>query len=79
MHISFASTLRTAALAVSVAALPAFAQNVNVTPLGGAAGELCPQDRALVFEDPNGTRILYDPGRTVAGVAEPVDLVVLAP
>ena len=42
-----------------------------MTPLGGIDGEFCPQDRALVFEDPNGTRILYDPGRTVAGAADP--------
>lgn len=44
---------------------------VKVTPLGGIDGEFCPQDRALVFEDPNGTRILYDPGRTVAGAGDP--------
>jgi hypothetical protein len=37
---------------------PAAAQNVKVTPLGGIDGEFCPQDRALVFEDPNGARIL---------------------
>ena len=52
-------------------ALPALAQNVKVTPLGSHDGEFCPQDRALIFEDPNGTRILYDPGRTVAGAADP--------
>jgi L-ascorbate metabolism protein UlaG (beta-lactamase superfamily) len=52
-------------------ALPALAQTVKVTPLGGIDGEFCPQDRALVFEDPNGTRILYDPGRTVAGPDDP--------
>jgi L-ascorbate metabolism protein UlaG (beta-lactamase superfamily) len=58
-------------------AVPAFAQNqkqsanVKVTPLGGIDGEFCPQDRAMVFEDPNGTRILYDPGRTVAGADDP--------
>ena len=51
--------------------LSAQAQNVKVTPLGGIEGELCPQDRALVFEDPNGTRVLYDPGRTVAGANDP--------
>ena len=45
----------------------ALAANVKVTPLGGQDGEFCPQDRALIFEDPNGTRILYDAGRTVAG------------
>jgi L-ascorbate metabolism protein UlaG (beta-lactamase superfamily) len=53
--------------AAAMFALPAAAQNVKVTPLGSHDGEFCPQDRALVFEDPNGTRILYDPGRTVAG------------
>jgi L-ascorbate metabolism protein UlaG (beta-lactamase superfamily) len=57
--------------AVAVLALPALAQTVKVTPLGGIDGEFCPQDRALVFEDPNGTRILYDPGRTVAGPNDP--------
>jgi len=51
--------------------LPALSQTVKVTPLGGIDGEFCPQDRALVFEDPNGTRILYDPGRTVAGATDP--------
>jgi len=38
---------------------------VRVTPLGSHSGELCRNDRALVFEDPTGVRILYDPGRTV--------------
>ena len=62
-----------AALAALGGALssPVFAQTVKVTPLGGIDGEFCPQDRALVFEDPNGTRILYDPGRTVAGASDP--------
>jgi L-ascorbate metabolism protein UlaG (beta-lactamase superfamily) len=52
-------------------AFPVLAQTVKVTPLGGIDGEFCPQDRALIFEDPNGTRILYDPGRTVAGASDP--------
>jgi L-ascorbate metabolism protein UlaG (beta-lactamase superfamily) len=62
-----------AALAAFGVALgfPAFAQVVKVTPLGGIDGEFCPQDRAIIFEDPNGTRILYDPGRTVAGASDP--------
>ncbi len=73
-----------AALALLGAALaaPAAAQSVKVTPLGGIDGELCPQDRALVFEDPNGTRILYDPGRTVAGADDPrlgkIDIVLVS-
>lgn len=38
---------------------------VKVTPLGSHTGELCRNDRALLFEDPTGVRILYDPGRTI--------------
>jgi L-ascorbate metabolism protein UlaG (beta-lactamase superfamily) len=63
-------------------AIPVLAQTVKVTPLGGIDGEFCPQDRALVFEDPNGTRILYDPGRTVAGPSDPrlgkIDIVLVS-
>ena len=59
------------AVAAAVLAAPAAAQTVKVTPLGGIDGEFCAQDRALVFEDPNGTRVLYDPGRTVAGASDP--------
>jgi L-ascorbate metabolism protein UlaG (beta-lactamase superfamily) len=61
------NTLGLIAAAACLAAAPALAQNVKVTPLGGVDGEFCPQDRALIFEDPNGTRLLFDPGRTVAG------------
>ena len=42
------------ALASAALTLPAAAQTVKVTPLGSIDGEFCPQDRALVFEDPNG-------------------------
>ena len=35
---------------------------VKVTPIGSHAGELCARDRAFLFEDPTGVRILYDPG-----------------
>src|SRR5437870_7447820 len=38
---------------------------VKITPLGSHSGELCRNDRALLFEDPAGVRILYDPGRPV--------------
>jgi L-ascorbate metabolism protein UlaG (beta-lactamase superfamily) len=44
---------------------------VKVTPLGSHDGEFCPLDRALIFEDPDGTRILYDAGRTVRGPGDP--------
>src|SRR5215469_15153252 len=43
------------------------AQNVKITPIGQRTGEFCAQDRAMLFEDPTGVRILYDPGNTVAG------------
>ena len=46
-------------------------QSVKVTPLGSHDGEFCSRDRAMVFEDPDGTRILYDAGRTVAGADDP--------
>lgn len=45
--------------------LPAAARGqtmVKVTPLGSHQGELCSRDRAFLFEDPTGLRILYDPG-----------------
>ena len=68
-----ATIIRSAALACisALMAHAAVAADVKVTPLGGQEGEFCPQDRALIFEDPNGTRILYDAGRTVAGAADP--------
>ncbi|RYF32931.1 MAG: MBL fold metallo-hydrolase [Comamonadaceae bacterium] len=83
MHrsLKLAAAAALSALLTSMAA-PVMAQNVKVTSLGGIDGELCPQDRALVFEDPNGTRVLYDPGRTVAGAADPrlgkIDIVLVS-
>ena len=44
-----------------------FAENVKITPLGSHDGEFCSRDRALILEDPDGTRLLYDAGQTVAG------------
>ena len=41
------------------------AQNVTITPLGAQAGEFCAGDRALLFEDPTGVKVLIAPGRTV--------------
>ena len=77
------SLLAAAGAAGSLLAMPAVAQSVKVTPLGGIDGEFCPQDRALVFEDPNGTRVLYDPGRTVAGATDPrlgkIDIILVSP
>jgi L-ascorbate metabolism protein UlaG (beta-lactamase superfamily) len=39
--------------------------------LGAQAGDFCAPDRALLFEDPTGVRILIAPGRTVNGSADP--------
>src|SRR3982750_4144429 len=58
------------AMLVLATALPlaaAAADNVKVTPLGSHAGELCSRDRATIFEDPTGVRILYDAGQSVTG------------
>src|SRR5262249_112958 len=61
---------------------PAGAGVVKVTPLGSHDGEFCARDRALVFEDPDGTRILYDAGFTVRGASDPrlgkIDAVLLS-
>lgn len=51
--------------------VPAWSQTVKITPLGSHDGEFCRNDRSLVFEDPDGTRILYDAGRTVRGPDDP--------
>lgn len=59
-----------AAFSIALAGSAA-AQTVKITPLGSHDGEFCPLDRALVFEDPDGTRILYDAGRTVRGAEDP--------
>jgi L-ascorbate metabolism protein UlaG (beta-lactamase superfamily) len=60
-----------AGAALGLAAGAVHAQVVKITPLGSHDGEFCPLDRALVLEDPDGTRILYDVGRTVRGPADP--------
>ncbi|MGD8577295.1 MAG: MBL fold metallo-hydrolase [Thiohalophilus sp.] len=63
-------------------ATPAAAKTVKVTPLGSHDGEFCSRDRALIFEDPNGTRLLYDAGRTVEGADDPrlgkIDIVLVS-
>jgi L-ascorbate metabolism protein UlaG (beta-lactamase superfamily) len=57
-------------VAASIIALgwsSSWAQTVKVTPLGAATGEFCVGDRAILFEDPTGVRVLIAPGRTVNG------------
>jgi L-ascorbate metabolism protein UlaG (beta-lactamase superfamily) len=55
---------------------------VKITPLGSHDGEFCARDRAMVLEDPDGTRILYDAGFTVRGPNDPrlgkIDAVLLS-
>ena len=69
LSITFAAIAAAALLTVSAA--PGWAQTVKVTPLGSHDGEFCRNDRAMIFEDPDGTRILYDAGRTVRGATDP--------
>jgi L-ascorbate metabolism protein UlaG (beta-lactamase superfamily) len=59
------------AVAAALAAFPVVAQNVKITPIGSHPGELCSSDRATLFEDPSGVRILYDAGQTVTGPDDP--------
>src|SRR6185295_17285486 len=56
-----------AALTLVLATGPVIAENVKITPVGSHPGELCANDRATIFEDPTGVRILYDVGQTVTG------------
>lgn len=69
-----------AALATDIAADAT--AGVSITPLGSHDGEFCSFDRALVLEDPNGLRILYDAGRTVLGPNDPrladIDVVLIS-
>ena len=55
---------------------------MKITPLGSHDGEFCALDRALVLEDSDGTRILYDAGLTVRGPDDPrlgkIDAVLLS-
>ena len=48
-----------------------WAQNVKITPVGSHPGELCANDRAIIFEDPTGVRFLYDPAHNVTGGDDP--------
>ncbi len=69
IHRLFGAAIACGVLTLSAAT--AQAQTVKVTPLGSHEGEFCQLDRAMIFEDPDGTRILYDAGRTVAGPEDP--------
>lgn len=65
-------TLFTILASVFVGSLAwAHGPEVIITPLGTHTGEFCSRDRAILFEDPEGTTILYDAGRTVLGPGDP--------
>ena len=72
----------TSLTALLLVCAPTFAQNVKITPLGSHAGELCTRDRATIFEDPTGLRILYDAGQSVTGADDSrlgkIDVVILS-
>ena len=57
-------------VALTLTCAVAESASVKVTPIGQRTGEFCAQDRAILFEDPTGVRLLYDPGNTVAGAAD---------
>jgi len=59
------------AITLALTAFPALAQNVKITPIGSHPGELCANDRAIIFEDPSGVRFLYDPAHNVTGGDDP--------
>ena len=63
--------LRLALLGFALTAAPALAQNVKITPVGSHPGELCANDRATIFEDPTGVRLLYDVAHNVTGGDDP--------
>jgi hypothetical protein len=71
----FAMAARVVILLASLALSPARAFGagdlVTITPLGSGDGEFCRDDRALLFEDPTGVRVLIAPGCTVRGSADP--------
>jgi L-ascorbate metabolism protein UlaG (beta-lactamase superfamily) len=58
-------------VALMLAAWPALAQNVKITPIGSHPGELCANDRAMVLEDPTGVRVLYDPAQNLTAGNDP--------
>jgi L-ascorbate metabolism protein UlaG (beta-lactamase superfamily) len=59
------------AFAFLLVAFPALAQNMKITPIGSHPGELCANDRAMIFEDPSGVRFLYDTAQNVTGGDDP--------
>src|SRR3954462_7605619 len=59
------------AVALNTGWSAAWSQMVKITPLGTHDGEFCDRDRATIFEDPTGVRLLYDAGQSVTGGGDP--------
>lgn len=82
MNIKLLKKLSLFSFAATLAATTAIADTVKITPIGSHDGEFCSRDRAFIFEDPDGTRLLFDVGRTVAGPNDPrlgkIDAVLLS-
>ena len=80
--LSFMFAAISAAALMAVTVTTAGAKTVNITGIGSHDGEFCRRDRAMLFEDPDGTRLLFDPGYTVAGAQDPrlgkIDVVLLS-
>src|SRR4051794_33626067 len=60
-----------AAFALLLSVVPSLAQSVKITPIGSHPGELCANDRAMIFEDPTGVRFLYEAAQNVTGGDDP--------
>ena len=87
MHKLIYAPLIAAAFFITFTGAPVWANHtgatVKITGIGSHVGEFCSRDRALIFEDPDGTRILFDAGRTVRGSGDPrlapgIDVVLLS-
>ena len=65
------TTFAITALALALVTSPVDAQNVKVTPVGSHPVELCADDRATIFEDLTGVRILYDVAYNLTGTDDP--------
>jgi L-ascorbate metabolism protein UlaG (beta-lactamase superfamily) len=63
----FQSALGAVLLIATACVESSWGQTVKITPLGSHTGELCARDRATIFEDPTGVRLLYDVGQTTLG------------
>jgi len=65
------SALSCCAALLALASAGVTGQTVKITPIGSHPGELCANDRAMIFEDPTGVRLLYDPAHNLTGGDDP--------